>query len=167
MQLLPAQLATLKAAIAAEPTPVTYNGAAVAVNLVPNTPDGAVAIAAFYNALDAGPFIVWRTNVPTAEIRAVLDWSAYILLAVSNQNAFEFLVSGGLVDASRSNVRAGIAAIFGSPSTNLTALQALAKRSATRAEKLFAAGTGSDVSPATMVVEGALLYTDVLAARAL
>jgi hypothetical protein len=34
-------------------------------------------------------------------------------------------------------------------------------------EKLFATGTGTDVAPATMSVEGSISYQEVLAARSL
>ena len=44
-------------------------------------------------------------------------------------------------------------------------IMALAKRDATRAEKLFSTGTGSDATPATMTFEGSLSYSDVSAAR--
>jgi hypothetical protein len=39
------------------------------------------------------------------------------------------------------------------------------KRSATRAEKLFAVGTGSDATPASLVFEGSLNTADIEAAR--
>jgi hypothetical protein len=45
------------------------------------------------------------------------------------------------------------------------ALLALWKRLATRGEKLYATGTGSDASPATLVVEGAISARDVEEAR--
>ncbi len=35
------------------------------------------------------------------------------------------------------------------------------KRTATRGEKVFATGTGSDASPATLNYEGAISYNDV------
>jgi hypothetical protein len=54
----------------------------------------------------------------------------------------------------------------GAGGTNTRAnLLALWKRLATRAEKLYATGTGSDPSPAVMVVEGAISYQDVMIAR--
>ena len=46
-----------------------------------------------------------------------------------------------------------------------TSLLALWKRSALLGEKIFATGTGSDASPATLTYEGNLSYVDVMAAR--
>ena len=71
---------------------------------------------------------------------------------------------------SRTNVRAGIDAVWVGTAADLNVRAAVyvhCKRSATRAEKLFASGTGSDASPATMAFEGDLNYLDVEVARAL
>lgn len=153
------QLVTLKNDIAA-------NGV---LNTIPNTSDGAFAIAEAYNIPASPAFIVWKTNVSTYEIRSGLIWDEYDALTVSKQNAFAFLCSNGLVNAALTNVRAGIGSIFAGPGQtgNLAALTALAKRSATRLEKLFATGTGTSGSPGTMAanVEGPLPYQDVLTAR--
>jgi len=66
-------------------------------------------------------------------------------------------------------VRSGITDIFSGVGGATTRAQLLAvvKRNATRAEKLFATGTGSDASPATMAVEGRLAYQDIGQAREL
>jgi hypothetical protein len=156
--LTPSQLTQLKNDIAADGT----------LNVIPNTSDGADAIATIYNQLASPAFIVWKTNVSTYEIRAALVWNEYDALTISKQNAFTFLCSNGFVNGALTNVRAGISSIFSAPgqSGNLAALTALAKRSATRAEKLFATGTGTTASPATMSFEGVLPYQDVLTARA-
>ena len=45
------------------------------------------------------------------------------------------------------------------------AVQAAMQRLANRAEKLYATGTGTTASPATMVVEGTITADDVQAAR--
>lgn len=137
------------------------------LNVFPNDPDGAFAIAALLNALAVPDFYVWRSDVSTEEVRAVLVWSEYDTLSASKQNAFEFLCSNHIVNATLPNVRQGIASIFGAPqqSGNLAALTGVAKRKATRAEKLFATGTGSLASPATMGFEGSISFQDVQDAR--
>jgi hypothetical protein len=73
------------------------------------------------------------------------------------------------MNPSLANVRQGMADIF-SGSTNSAPAQrahltAVSKRTATKAEKLFATGTGTDATPATMTFEGRLSYDDVQAAR--
>lgn len=158
MALTSAQLTSLKSEILADPI----------LNAQPMNSDGAFFIAAELNKLAVPDFIVWKTDVTTVNIRAALVWSEYDTLSVSKQNAFSFLCSNGTVNAALANVRQGISSIFAGPgqSGNLAALIAIAKRKATRVEKVLAAGTGSDASPATMSFEGSLSFQDVEAARA-
>lgn len=134
---------------------------------IPNTPDGSLQIAQAYNLLANPDFYVWRSNVSTAEVRDVLVWAEYDALSVSKQNAFEFLCSNGIINPSRVNVRQGISSIFGSPQQSQTrdALINIGRRLATRAEKLFADGDGTEGSPAIMVFEGQLTWQDVHNAR--
>ena len=159
MVLTSAQLVTLKNYIAADPTLSTY----------PHTSDGAFAVANLLNLTATPVFYVWRTDVGSAEIRGVLDWNEYDGLSVSKQNAFSFLCLDGKVDASKTNVQAGILSIFTSAQSPNTraALIALAKRLARVIEKVFATGTGSLAAPATMAagvsgyVEGPVSFQTV------
>jgi len=67
-------------------------------------------------------------------------------------------------------VRAGIDAAWVGTSADLAVRAAIyvhCKRPATVLEKLFATGAGSDASPATMLVEGAISYQVVDAARSM
>lgn len=155
--LTPAQLATLKADI----------NAAGDLNIYPNSPDGNYAIAALYNVLASPDFIVWKTSIPTSDVKKNVVWTEYIARSVGEQNAFQLMIADGTVNASDLNVRSGFVDIFSGPggATTRTNLTALAKRKASRAEKLFATGTGSDATPATMSFEGALSYFDVAMAR--
>ena len=68
MALTAAQLSTLKAAILADP----------ALNAEPNNSDGAFAIAAALNQLSSPAFIVWKTDIPTKDIKKVINWPEYI-----------------------------------------------------------------------------------------
>jgi hypothetical protein len=157
MALTTAQLQALKAAINAD-------GALAAL---PHNDDAAFTIAAAFNALASPAFIVWRTNIPTKDVRKVVVWTEMNGIAqVPLMNWYSGILANGIVDASDANVRQGIADIFAGPgaAATRTALVAMAKRSATRAEKLFATGTGSDGSPAVMVFEGNLSYQDVVSA---
>lgn len=155
--LTPAQLQTLKADIAAQSD----------LNVYPNTPDGNYAIAGLYNALAAPDFIVWKTAIPTSDIKKNVVWTEYIGRSVGEQNAFQLMIADGTINASDLNVRTGFIDIFSGPSgaTTRANLTALAKRKASRVEKLLATGTGSDAVPAVMGFEGQLSYYDVAQAR--
>jgi hypothetical protein len=160
MPLTTAQLTTLKTDILAN---------AGEFGSIPNTSDGAFTIAAAYNALASPTFIVWRTDIPTKDVKKSIVWTEYIGRSSGEQNAFTFMLSNGTINGGDPNIRQGIQDIFSGPSgaTTRANLVALAKRSATRAEKLFATGTGSDASPGTLTFEGSLSYQDVLTARSL
>lgn len=141
----------------------------VTLSAIPNTPDGAFTIADIYNQLASPTFYLWKSHVSTYDIRSALIWNEYDTLSVSKQNAFQFLCSNGIVDARLTNVRQGIASIFSGPGQagNFSALTIIAKRTATRIEKLLATGTGTEQSPASSSFpDGFLLtYQDVLSAR--
>jgi hypothetical protein len=167
MALTTAQLTALKADILADPT----------LSALPNNPDGNFAIAAAYNLAASPAFKVWRTSVPEHEITGQVSpegtswsWPAYIARSVSEQNGWARMFNSSLsINASLPNVRQGITDIFSGASNSAPAqrthLAAMSKRDATRAEKLFATGTGSLAAPATMTFEGTLSYFDIEQAR--
>jgi len=150
------QLQTLKADIAADET---FAG-------IPHNSDGAWEIAAAYNLAAIPAFVVWKTDVPTSLCKQAMLWTEYIARSAGERDAWQFMLSNGTINAADVNVRQGIADVFSGPggATTRANLTAIAKRNATRAEKLFATGTGSDASPATMSFEGSLIYQDVLQA---
>lgn len=153
MSLTPAQLVTLKAAIAAE-VDVPFAADRAAGNT------GAMAV--FYNG--ASTFIVWRTRVPVAELQGAYSWPEIIALTSGQEAALNLMLSLGYLNASDSNVRSGMSSIFTSAPTTLTALTALGKRAATRGEKAFATGTGTTVTPGLLVFEGSVSGDDIVAA---
>lgn len=158
MPLTAGQYSTLKTAILADAT----------LNAYPNTGDGNYDLAVYLsNTLAEPPFIVWRTNVPTKDVKAALVWTEYIGRSVGERGAFELMISNGTLDASNVNVRQGIQDCFSGPSGvgTRTALTTIAKRSATLIEKILATGTGTDAAPATMAVEGTISGADVQIAR--
>lgn len=157
MALTSAQQATLKAYIAADPT----------LSAFPNNSDGAFAIAAAMNVEASPAFVVWRTSVPVEDYRKGLVWSEVNNIQAATARTWEWLTGNMTLpfDASDVNVRAGLSEVWAANSTTRPALLAVAKRNATVAEKLFATGTGSDASPATMGFEGSLSYQDVQTAR--
>jgi hypothetical protein len=159
MPLTPAQLATLKADIQANSD----------LNSNPNTPDGNLAISNLYNQAASPAFTVWRTNVPIGEVGKTFDAAELAGLTSINtqrlQNLAAWLAAG--IDPSVAGVRTFFDDIFsGAGGANTrAALLVIWKRLATRGEKLFATGTGSNPSPATLVVQGSITPTDVQAAR--
>lgn len=159
MNLDASQRATLKAAILAETDPTVT--AALAIR-------NDVAIANWYNA--ASTFIVWKTSITRKEMHNAYVWTEMDSFTNgAKQFQFNLLISEGTVNPSDANVRQGFQDIFSGAglATTRAALIALAKRAATKAEALFATGTGTDGSPGTLgvnangYVEGALSYNDV------
>ncbi len=124
-------------------------------------------IAAWYNDNVSPDFFVWRTEITTAEVKSVVDWSEYIGRSDGERGAFILLIEDGIVDASRVNVRSGFTDIFSGPqgAVTRTALIALAKRLANRIEAvLISSGSGSVPDPGTMGFEGGITRLDVAAA---
>jgi hypothetical protein len=159
--LTPAQLATLKAAIDADPT----------LAAIPATPDGAYAIAEALDVAATPAFTVWKTAVEIDEImRNGIDWSRVDNLTVGKARIWDWLSRLGSFNPSRANIRAGIDAAWVGTAADLAVRATVythCKRPATRAEKLYATGTGTDASPAVLTFEGKLQYTEVEAARRL
>lgn len=159
--LTPAQKTTLAAHIAASPD----------LNAIPNTWDGAYAIAELLQLPAEPAFIVWKTRVTQDEVmQNGFDWVLVDNLTVGKGRIWEWLFDNesSTINPSKANVRAGIAECWKGTAPML-AQQAVilghCKRQASRLEKLFATGAGSDASPATMTLEGSINYNDVYEAR--
>jgi hypothetical protein len=158
--LTPAQAAALQAAVLADPV----------LSQKPHTSDGAYDIAAAYNELAAPAFIVWKTSVQQDAItQNGFDWVRVDNLSVGKARIWEWMFANVMrtINPSKPNVRAGIDECWKGTAADLAVRAAVythCKRSATRAEKLFATGTGTDAEPATMGFEGSLSYYDVQAA---
>jgi hypothetical protein len=165
-----AQLVTLKADVAASPD----------VAGQPRTLDGADAVAKAYNLPAAPDYWAWRSSVTLDEYvngvgpdGTTFSWAGtgYIARAQGERDAFMAMFAAtGATNPSRASVRQAFADIMSGNTApapaNRTHLTATSRRKATRAEKLFAAGTGSTAAPATLGWEGQLDYNDVLAAWA-
>ncbi len=153
-----AQVATLRADILASE---------FAAQCVPSG-DGPYNIAAAYNLPKSPAFTVWKTAVPIAQVGIAQDATEVAGLTTANTSRLQVyaLFSGGTFNASNANVRAGFDSVFSGAggATTRASLLALWKRTATRSEALFATGTGSDASPATMTAEGALAVADAIRA---
>jgi hypothetical protein len=123
------------------------------------------AIADIYNVEAVPTFWVYRTSVPPTDYKGPngLVWTEVDALAIGKARIFEWL-TGGLTlpfNAADTGQRQGLADAFGAGTTTRTNLAALGRRPARRIEQLFATGTGSPASPATMAFEGRLTYRDV------
>lgn len=157
MALTTAQLQALAADIAAS----EFSG-------LPQTSDSAFEIAMAYNLTASPQFVVWKTDIPTSEAKQAMVWTEFIGRSAGEREAWQFMISNHTLNAADVNIRQGIQDIFNGPNgiNTRTNLIAIAKRDATRYEKIFATGAGTDGSPATMAVEGNVSYQTILAAWA-
>lgn len=151
----PAQKATLKAYIEADAT----------LNALPRNGDGYFDMARLLN-LEATPaFTVWKTSVPVDDImRNGMDWTRVDNLSVGKSRIWDWMTRLGSINPSKVNVRAGIDATWVGTASDLAVRDSVythCKRNATVFEKLFATGTGSVASPATMVLESPLAYQEL------
>jgi hypothetical protein len=155
------QLQTLKAYILSVPELAAQ----------PMNSDGDYAIAEALQAIATPEFIVWRSSVTQDEImQNGFDWVRVDNLSVGKARIWEWLFNNEsrVMNPSKINVRAGIDECWKGTAADLAVRAAVylhCKRSANVLEKLFATGTGTDASPATMAVEGSLSYSEVTNAR--
>jgi len=128
------------------------------------------AIADYYNAPTNPAFIVWRTSVTQDEImQNGFDWTRVDNLATGPARIWDWMFNNESrsINPSKLNVRAGIEAVWKGTQADLNVRAAVyghCKRTATRIEKMFATGTGTDAVPATLVVQGELPFIDIVTA---
>ena len=155
MPLTPAQQALVKTAVQADPT----------LNALPQTADGAYAIAEILSTIASPDFIVWKTNVdPNEVMKNGMDWTRVDNLSVGKARIWEWLTKLGAINASKLNVRAGIDAAWVGTAADLAVRAAIyvhCKRQANRLEKILATGLGIDATPATMGYEGRASYQEI------
>lgn len=161
MALSPAQLVVLNTFIQATPEMAAQ----------PNNSDGAFAIAQALSQVASPPYTVWKSTVSQDEItQNGFVWTEVDNLTVGKARIWEWLFrnAASTFNPSKANVRAGIVECWSGTAGKLAVQAAVfvhCKRLATISEKLFATGLGTDVSPSTMAVEGAISLQDVQAAR--
>lgn len=133
---------------------------------VPHTSDGAYFIADAFNLIASPAWIVWKTSVRVDEImRNGMDWTRVDNLTVGKARIWDWMTGLGTLNPSKANVRAGIDATWVGTAADLAVRASVythCKRPATRAEKIFSTGAGTDATPATLTYEGSLVYQDVL-----
>jgi hypothetical protein len=167
-----AQYQTLKAALAANTATVLINGASTPINAVPVGAQNAQTVADWYNLTAAPAFVLWKGNVAIKAVGEAFNAGELGGLTSLNtqrlQNLAAWLTGG--VNPSLASVRQFFDDVFsGAGGVNTrAALLALWKRNATWAEKLYAAGAGTDAAPAVSAfADGSLLTpADVLGAWA-
>ena len=153
-----AQTVVVKADILASPD----------MNTIAAGGDGSDAIALLYNKPAVPAFFVWKTDVSVDEIMSnVMDWVRAEALSVSKARSWDWMTRPGFINASKTNVRAGIDSIWSAPAdaTLKAAIYTLCNRPATRLEKLLATGIGTTAAPATMAREGQVSYQLIEAVR--
>lgn len=154
--LLDLQLPALKAAIEAETDPA----------FVSLRQQGATGLMAEWLN---GPSskIVWRTSVTQDEIMSNgFDWVRVDNLSVGKARIWEWLFANeaSSFNPSKANVRAGIDEVWKGTAADLAVRAAVyvhCKRPATRAEAVYATGTGTTENPATLGWEGIVSDYDV------
>jgi hypothetical protein len=143
MALTPAQLTALKNHITASSD----------LNSQPTGSDGNAEIARLMNLAASPAFTIWRKSVSITEVGDAINATELAGLSSLNSTRLQTLValSAAGINPSLSNRRQFFDDIFsGAGGVNTrAALLVLWKRLATRAQKLFSTGTGSDASPAT------------------
>ena len=152
-----AQLATLKAAILADAT----------LNAYPNTSDGAYEMCRDKLNVDFAPaFTVWQDQLTPDRFDAGLIAGATQIDGLTQGKRDELFMLGSRTrNCNDVAVRNAIDDATGSANTLKAAMVTATKRNALYGEKIFATGTGTVGSPATLVVYGNLNYNDVHAAR--
>lgn len=141
MALIATQLQALKADILA------------AADLFPlvGTPDGRFEIARLYNLAAPGPWVVWRTRVPVADIEQNgFVWASVDALVAGKARIWEWMRSAGFIQPNKVNVRQGLVDAFGAGSAMANSIAPHLKMNASRAQKLYSTGTGTTAAPATM-----------------
>ena len=160
MALTPAQLATLKAAINADPV----------LSLLPNNDDSAFQIAEEFNKTGVPDSTVWRSDVGSEEIGNAWVGTDIDSMSALNMQRLQLLLASapqGKYDMGRADRRAGFESPFGTNVNNASrvAMRAAWKRLARRVEVLYAVGSGTVASPSTMGYEGPVSLGEVKQAR--
>jgi hypothetical protein len=135
MSLTQAQLTTLKTAILAE-----TDASVVAAR---QAPADTTTIANFYNQIASPQVLLWKPVVKVDDLKPAVDWVSFGNFTVQKQNTWFAMCQGMTIDATSANIRNGFGAVF--TGATLTALTAVAQRSATRFEALFTTSNVSSV----------------------
>ena len=112
-------------------------------------------------------FIVWKTSVPKNEVgKAFQSTALAAITSGNNEKLANFAAWNEVVDPSRADQRGFFNDVFSvaAGASTRASLDALWRRPATRAERVFATGTGTTAAPGTLVFEGTISEYDVVRA---
>jgi hypothetical protein len=170
MALTPAQKLTLKTHVEANTTVLAFGAGNQQINTVFNAASlnagDAQLIAEYYNLLGpANTHTVWKTLVTITQVGDKINGTELAGLSSLNSTRLQTVVilSAGGVNPSLLDRRQFFDDIFSGAggATTRANLLALWKRLCRNVEKVFATGTGSDASPATLVFEGSVSGNDI------
>lgn len=136
MALTQAQLEVLEADIKSRPS-LWANGTQQVSN---------EEVAGFYNSIATPTVNIWKPNLTIRELNSAIAWADMIAISTNSQLAFQSMIWANEIDMTDAQVRAGIDAIFGNPSTSRTGILNVGKRPATYLEALFSTGGATKVS---------------------
>jgi hypothetical protein len=148
------QLTTLRAAVLADQTASTFFA----------EPGDAAGLQRYLNGASA--FVVWRASVTQDEImQNGFDWTRVDNLSVGPARIWEWMFNNETrtIDPRKANVRAGIEAVWKGTQADLAVratVYAHCKRPATVAERMLAAGVGTDANPGLATFEGDISALD-------
>jgi hypothetical protein len=166
----PAQKATLRTHILANATQLPFGGGTASIATVFGAASlgagDAALIADHYNGFGAaGTHTVWKTGVGITEVGDAINGTELAGLSSLNNTRLQTLValSANGINPTLANRRQFFDDVFsGAGGVNTrAALLVLWKRLCRVVEKVFATGTGSDASPATLTFEGTVSGNDI------
>ncbi len=163
---------TLTMSLAQQQTLATYINANPDLSALPNAEEANLTVASLLNTTATPTYWVWRTDVTRSDIYnetsvdgTTWSWQTYKGQTQGEQGAWTQMFMGDRANFAKPNLRAGVSNIFGVGNAQTTHCFAIARRAATRFEKLFAVGNGAAATPSTMALEGNVLGNQVGDAR--
>jgi hypothetical protein len=152
------QMAVLKADILAATDQATVDA---------RTNGQTTVLASIYNQEASPAFYVWRSTFSPEQARAAISGGDALAqldnLDAGKRDSLLWLFEG-VTHPENEAQRNAIQGLCGTQNTLKAAILAAQKRAVTRAERLFATGTGSDASPGTLGWEGFLSADDIASA---
>lgn len=118
-------------------------------------------LARLYNLPSA--FIVWRESIEPIEYREAMVWTEVDGLQTGKARIWEWITQQMTmaIDATKANVRAGLAEVFQANQSTRGQLLAIAKEVCSVAEELYATGTGTDADPGVRDFVGTITTQDI------
>jgi len=108
-------------------------------------------------------FVVWIENLAPSQYREAMVWTEIDGLQAGKARIWEWITQNMTmsIDATKTNIRAGLAEVFPSNQVTRGNLLAIAKEPASVAESIYATGTGATGNPGVRDFVGTITTTDV------